>query len=151
MFFDSYCVFSCQPGYVPNAQKSGCVPQNNTSNNLCPSGQTSYQGLCFPSCPGGTCESFGFCIDCIPNCAVCTNASSCSFCSIGYYLSSTGACILSPTCPRSQISFQGGCINDCPLGTIRQSNSCNRICDFGTYYHNGFCYSGECPNNLLRT
>lgn len=150
-FFDTYCVSTCPTNYVPNTVRAGCVYANSSQERQCGPGLLYYNGLCLTSCPIGTLASFGSCVNCLANCAYCPSSSSCSSCMPGYYLSDTGSCILSTVCAPPQISFQGGCITSCPLGTYQQALSCNRICDVGTYFYQGLCYYQGCPNRLYRT
>lgn len=67
------------------------------------------------------------CKNCISNCSVCLNGSTCEACSDGFYLTSTGNC--------------QPCIKNCAI--CQASNSCSQ-CSVRYYAKAGLCY--QCPN-----
>ena len=103
---------SCDEGFAPS--ENGCV-----STGSCSAGLVKHNGNCLASCPSGYRNSNGFCL---------------RQCANGYFYWNNGCY---ETCPTG-LHTESACVIVCPVGTVKNGNSCNApsvTCGAGQFYN----------------
>ena len=106
----------------------------------CTSPLLAFSGQCVSSCPSGTFNSSGACLQCHPDCASCTGPSfnQCSTCSPKRPVLKSGRCL--STCSKSQFfDLTSSTCQDC-------DSSCSSCSDSGPNH----CLACSSSNQVLR-
>ena len=117
---NTFC-YACNAGYDLN--KGVCIAATLT----CPAGQFRYNGVCYSSCPQGTCEQGSFCQRTCP-------AGTWDY---------NGGCYR--TCP-TKYTTTDACVDSCPQGTSLVNGVCqvgSQACPAGQYWDGN---SASCRN-----
>ncbi|KAL7722878.1 Protein serine/threonine kinase [Entamoeba marina] len=158
----------CKDGYYRNDTTGGCT--QGVINNCAHIDSTSLTLKCLVCLDKYYIDGSSECSQCSSNCSYCSSGSECFECDSGYYLNSTGSCVLysEPSNCASSDSF-GNCIKcnsghrlerddsnnlyqcvACPSNCLTCDESRCGSCSSGFYINEaGSCISESLPNNCL--
>lgn len=130
-------VFLVISGTAPNAHAQD-TGGDSCANAICPTGNTCYQGACFPkieeadACAGVTCPAGNLCHEgaCFPELKASTEADACAVACAGI------------SCPAEQVCHMGTCF--LPVSESRATDICSKVqCPAGHTCYQGVCFPPE--------
>ncbi|CAL5991566.1 Hypothetical_protein [Hexamita inflata] len=110
----------CEHPNLYDIQTKSCVP-------TCASPKFVFQSTCVPTCPTGF---YSFKNECFVRCPYWLGAGApstgfiCDDCTSQMQKGSSSGCIA--VCSANQMTFQEGCYDFCPLGTLKSGNICTQ-------------------------